>query len=219
MVLCACRQCGQCLVCPLSTEPGAGSWVWAGAGAAEGWPVHHCLPCRALWAGVSCWGSHCWRYCGQQVASECFHSEAEEAYTEAFGCKLVSQKVQEDLHKRGDCKAHWVYFFTLFFFFEHLIFWAGSTKIWSFDLTTLSHLRLTWTTDFKKASLSLWNEINVQCLCFVCHGLLHQSFCSQISLGDEFSISMYIKDLKQCIGLVVSKGHEIKHRNLEVSRR
>lgn len=174
------------------------------------------VPCGQVWAA----GAHT---AGGTVGSRwlvnAFILEQKRLIPRHLDVSLFPKKFKR-IYTKGETVKHIGFIFLLFFFFfEHLIFWAGSTKIWSFDLTTLSHLRLTWTTDFKKASLSLWNEINVQCLCFVCHGLLHQSFCSQISLGDEFSISMYIKDLKQCIGLVVSKGHEIKHRNLEVSRR
>lgn len=79
------------------------------------------------------------------MAGGCFHSEAEGAYTEVFGHELIPQKVQEDLHKRGNRKARYVYSF------KHLMFWGGSTIIGSFDSTTLSRLHLTLTTGFQKS--------------------------------------------------------------------
>lgn len=100
------------------------------------------------------------------------------------------------------------------------MFWDGSAEIRSSDLTTLKSFTTDFNNRFEKKHLCLYEmKLMFSALCFVCHGLLHQSFCSQIALGDKFSISIYIKDLKHCIGLVVSKGHEIKHRDLEVSRR
>lgn len=124
------------------------------------------------------------------------------------------------IYTKGETVKHIVFIFYSSFFFEHLMFWDGSAEIRSSDLAALKSFTTDFNNRFEKKHLCLYEmKLMFSALCFVCHGLLHQSFCSQIALGDKFSISIYIKDLKHCIGLVVSKGHETKHRDLEVSRR